>query len=217
MPTLKASTVTVNPDVSGYLVTPTPGENNNPVSESLGPLVHDVDHTPEQPLTAESINVTAEVVRTLEDVANVELVYRVMFADEIVIAMSDDGLGADALAGDGIYTAVIPADIAEPGEMIRWYVRAADVTDVSGRLPTFEITTGQNQSPEYFGTMVADPNVDSEIPILNWFVEDERNAGERRRARASLFYNGEFYDNLFVRQRGGSTFRKSKAEFQIRF
>ncbi|MDG2383827.1 MAG: lamin tail domain-containing protein [Pirellulaceae bacterium] len=216
-PILRASTVTVNPELNGYLTTPTPGKNNNPVSVSLGPLVHDVDHSPAQPNSADAITVTAEVVRTLADISQVELVYRVMFKEERVIPMSDDGLAADSAAGDGIYTAVIPGDLANPGEMVRWYVRATDSTDATGRLPTFEIQSGQNQSSEYFGTMIADSQLSSEIPILNWFVENERNAGERRGTRASIFFNGEFYDNLFVRQRGGSTAGNRKRNFKFDF
>ena len=101
-----------------------------------------------------------------------------MYDDEVTIPMTDNGQAGDELAGDGVYTAVIPAGVSEPGEMLRWYVRATDATEVAGRLPTFEIQSGQNQSPEYLGTMIADPTITSEIPIIHWFVENE--SGDRK-------------------------------------
>lgn len=217
MPQMTGSTITVDPSVNGYLVTATPGKNNNPVSESLGPLVHDVDHTPAQPGEADAVTITAEVFRTLADVAKVELIYRSMYDDEVTIPMTDNGQAGDELAGDGVYTAVIPAGVSEPGEMLRWYVRATDATEVAGRLPTFEIQSGQNQSPEYLGTMIADPTITSEIPIIHWFVENESGAGTDRGSRASLYFNGEFYDNLFSRARGGSTQGRPKNNFKFDF
>ena len=96
LPTLDTSVVVVNPDESGYLTTPTPGDNNNPISTDLGPLVTDVRHTPHEPTQSQSIVVTATVVPTLQDVSRVELIYRVMYDAEITIAMVDDGTGDDA-------------------------------------------------------------------------------------------------------------------------
>ena len=217
LPQLTANVVTVNPDLNGYLTTPTPGKNNNPVSENLGPIVVDSEHSPHEPAPDESIVVTAEVARTLNDVASVELVYRVMFEDEVTIAMADNGVGADQAAGDGIYTATIPGNIGEPGEMIRWYVRAADANAATGRLPAFELNAGRNQTAEYLGAVVADSELSSGIPILQWFVEDERRAGTDPGTRASLYYNGEFYDNMFVRARGGSTQGNPKTNFKFDF
>ena len=153
LPELTAASVTVDPQQVGYLTTPTPGANNNPISEDLGPLVVDVVHTPHEPTQEQPIVVTAEVVRTLEDVTGVELTYRVMFDDEVTIAMVDDGTGADQLAADGIYTATIPGGIAQPGNMVRWYVRATDAQGTTGRLPKFELNSGREQSPEYFGAL----------------------------------------------------------------
>ncbi len=216
-PELTANIVTVDPTRHGYLTTPTPGKNNNPISENLGPIVVESSHSPHEPTTEQSIVVAAEVVPTLQDVASVELIYRVMFGDEVTIAMADNGAGPDQVANDGIYAATIPGGIAEPGEMIRWYVRATDTDTNAGRLPTFEFNEGENQSPEYMGAVVTEPTLSSGIPILQWFVEDERQAGNDRGTRASIYYNSEFYDNVYVRARGGSTQGNAKTNFKFDF
>jgi hypothetical protein len=194
-------------DVSsfGYLTTPTPGDANVPVATELGPLVFSSQHSPQLPLANQPIIVTANVTPTLRNVASVQLVYRVMFGEETTIAMTDNGTGGDQTAGDGTYTATIPAQIAQPGEMVRWYVSATDSNQVVGRLPKFEVTSGRDRSPEYMGTLIGDPSVSSEIAVLHWWVENASAAGGRSGTHASLSYNGRFYDSVFVRQRGGST------------
>ncbi|MCA9197308.1 MAG: lamin tail domain-containing protein, partial [Planctomycetales bacterium] len=204
-------------DSYGYLTTPTPGEVNNPASADLGPLVRDVEHSPSQPGILDSVLVTAEVSRTLNQVATVELIYRVMYEAEQTIVMADNGTNGDATAGDGIYSAIIPAGVAQPGEMLRWYVKATDTLSSIGRNPLFEFNTGRNQSAEYHGTMIADPSIDTDMPVLNWFVESESRAGGRSGTRASLYYNGEFYDNMFVRQRGGSTANNPVGKTNFKF
>lgn len=198
----------------GYLTTPTPERNNPITSPGIGPAITNVEHTPNVPQPEDSIVVTAEITETLASFSNAELVYRVMFEPEVVVPLSDDGTGADEVANDGVFTATIPGNIAEPGQMIRWYARATDANGESGRAPTFEFRTTNNQSPEYFGTIVAD-DVTSQLPILHWFVEEPGRA--RGGTRASLFYNGEFYDNMFVRSRGGSTEGLAKTNFKFDF
>ena len=217
LPQLEAAIVTVDPEQVGYLTQPTPGKNNNPVSENLGPLVQNVTHAPHEPTREQSIVVTAQITRTLQDVSSVQLVYRVMYGDEATVAMVDHGIAPDSVAGDGIYTATIPGNIAQPGNMIRWFVRATDTVGGTGRLPTFEVTTGDERSPEYLGTVVADPSIESEIPILHWWVQNETAAGTRTGTRAQLYYNGEFYDNMLVRQRGASTAGQPKTNFKFDF
>jgi hypothetical protein len=219
-PRLVAGVGTVSTNDVGYLLTPSPGSENPPNTGSLGPLVRNVAHTPHQPNAADSIIVTAQVTKSLREIAKVELVYRVMYEDEVTLSMLDNGSGGDQQANDGIYTAAIPGNIAQPGQMVRWYVHATDSAAETGRAPTFEFNTGRNQTAEYFGTMVNDPTVTSQIPILHWFVENTTRAGQRTGTRASLFYNGQFYDNVFVRQRGGSTadnvVRKTNFKFDFK-
>jgi hypothetical protein len=49
-----------------------------------------------------------------------------MYGGETTLAMVDDGTGADAAAGDEIYTATISTAGMTAGQMLRWRVTALD-------------------------------------------------------------------------------------------
>ena len=89
--------------------------------------------------------------------------------------------------------------------MVRWYVRATDGAGNVGRAPVFLDQTGTNQSPEYYGTVVQNARLRSELPIIQWFTENASAARTRSGTRASVYFGGRFYDNIFVRKRGGAT------------
>ncbi len=216
---LDAALVTLSTEAEGYMTNPTPGALNNTITDDLGPVIGNVENSG-QPADGEAIVVTAEVGETDSTIDTVQLIYRVMFDDEVTVAMADDGTGSDAAAGDGVFTTTIPAGVANPGEMVRWYVEATDAEGDVTREPRFvdpAILDRQEQGPEYFGTMVADPSVTSEIAILYWFVENESAAGSDAGTNASLWYNGEFYDNVENHRRGGSTAGQAKTNFKFDF
>ena len=193
----------------GYLTEATPNEPNagqfGEGPRLFGPSISEVSHTPLEPLANEAMTVTATVERTFQDLASVEMIYRVMYADEIRVDMTDDGQGVDVAANDGVYSAQIPANVANQGEMVRYYVSATDVIGNDMRMPTFTDTAGNDQSPEYFGTVVQDPSIDTTLPVFHWFSEQVSRARSRASARVSIYYAGEFYDNARGRQRGGAT------------
>jgi hypothetical protein len=89
--------------------------------------------------------------------------------------------------------------------MIRYYVTSLDTDGGTFRAPTFLDQTGNRQSAEYFGTVVADPSVTTDLPWFQWFTPSESAAHTRTGSRAAVFFQGEFYDNVFVRKRGGAT------------
>ncbi|MEO0530949.1 MAG: CotH kinase family protein [Planctomycetota bacterium] len=186
----------------GYLATPTPGTANTERID-LGPVIRNVEFSPKAVAAGTPIVVMAEVSESVQPVntSSVRLHYRRMFDTEVAILMVDNGTGADAVAGDGVYTATIPS-VAGAGEMIRWYVTAEDNEGTLGRAPRFADPV---DSPEYFGTVVIDPNASDDLPVMYWFVEDEAAAQTRAGTRASLYYLGEFYDNIQVDLHGQST------------
>ena len=51
-------------------------------------------------------------------------------------------------------------------------------------------------SPEYFGTMIADPGVKTVLPVFYWWAADTRAAKSRKGTRCSVYHLGEFYDNV---------------------
>jgi CotH kinase protein/Lamin Tail Domain len=187
----------------GYLSTPTPGAANSSLID-LGPVIDAVTFLPDQPTENQPITVTAQIISVAApvDSATVRLHYRVMFGSEVELAMVDDGTGGDAVLGDGIYTAQIPDSAFHAGQMVRWYVTAADTSGTTSRAPRF---SDPLDSPEYYGTVIVDPSVNTGLPVLYWFVEDPNAAAGDDGTRASLYMLGQFYDNIEVDLHGNST------------
>ena len=216
---LAAESLVFQPDVSrgyfgntfGVLAAPSPGTSNGPVGADISTPNH-VFANPED-MSSELI-VTTQITRPDRETLDVSLSYRAMFAEELSIPMTDDGSGADQVAGDGIYTASIPANTAQPGEMLRYFVSVTDQFDIETRMPRFLSDDG---SPEYFGTMIEDASIDSQIPVLHRFIENERRAETGSGTRASVYFNGEFYDNVFIRIRGGTARSWPKKAYKIEF
>jgi len=197
----------------GYFVDPTPGAVNSHALAQVGPTVSEVTHSPSEPTEDEDLLITARVEPTDRPVLQVRLSVRVNYWPENLfslgesLVMLDDGVGPDAVAGDGVYSAVIPAEFYFPGNMVRWSVSAVDEMGGIARAPLFLVP---DNSPEYYGTVVQDLALTSDVPILYWFTESAGQANTRSGARASVFFDGEFYDNIFVRARGGYTARDSQ-------
>ena len=200
-PQLIIGTLSVHPEERRYFPLPSPGKPNGLGAEKLGPLVLDVEQSPAAPTAADPIVITATVAPTFDSLNSVELNYRVMFEDEISMAMVDDGTDADAQANDGIYTATIPGAVAESGQMIRWYVTAQDVNSVAGRLPLF---SDPKLLEQYKGTVVDADSIETQLPTFHWFVENARRATSGGGSGA-LYYEGEFYDNVRFSGHGQSS------------
>lgn len=188
---------------TGYLATPTPGGPNSSVI-NVGPIIDPIEFSPNSPFDNQTITVTARVMQFASpvDTSSVKLFYRVMYGAEVQVAMMDNGTGGDAVAGDGVYTAQIPDSAFGPNQMVRWYVTAADITGTLSRAPRF---LDPLDSPEYLGTVIADPNITTELPVFHWFVQNPNAAATEAGTRASLFMNGQFYDNIQVDLHGQST------------
>jgi len=214
-------------NVAGYLFDPTPGQTNSQISHRIGPLVSNVSHGQARPSGTDDIVVTATLTEAPEAVASATLHYRVMFGPEFAVPMFDDGTHGDAAAGDGVYGAIVTAADLDAalvasgspsgtlaGKMVRYYITAADQNGVASRAPAF---VKSDDSPEYFGTVAADPSVSTELPVLEWFVANPGAAETRSGTRASVYYAGDFYDNVFTRIRGFSATWWNKKSYKFDF
>jgi hypothetical protein len=221
LPELIGQDINSSVSVLRYFATPTPGAPNGTGELDRGPVLSAVGHAPNIPQDNENIVVTAAVTPLVAAATNVTLHYRVMFGSEVAVAMNDNGSGAYAVAGDGIYTGTIPASASGPGEMVRYYVTATDSAGNDSRWPLFNDRAGQDQSAEYLGTVIADPAITSTIPRLEWFVAPDQlanvDSASQIGGRASLFYDGEFYDNVFVRTRGATAVTYPKKPYKFDF
>jgi hypothetical protein len=213
-PGIEALSITNTTNALVYFTTPTPGADNVVGVSVLGPIIGEVAHTPQVPLDGEDLLVTARVAPALAAVTNVTMRYRVMFSNEVALPMFDDGAHGDGAAGDRVFGATIPASASTNGQMVRYLISA---TDSLGRVSRAPLFNDPQNSDEYFGTIVQNPAITTPLPVFHWFLATPTAAETDAGTRCSLFYNGEFYDNIFVRIRGGTARAWPKKSYKVEF
>jgi len=189
-----------------YYVVPSPGYANGGGTPAIGPRVTSLGHVPAIPGDEDPLAITALVAPSLSAVTGATLTYRTNFGPETTVPM--------AAAGAGAWTGAIEAAAAAPRQMLRYFVTA---TDIDGRTtrwpPLFDAAT----QPLYQGTVVSDPAITTPLPVLHWFVQAPAAAETQNGTRCSVFYDGEFYDNIFVRIRGGTSISWPKKSYKLEF
>ena len=198
---LIARTVRLDTKSALYFSPATPGNFNGAGNTNLGPLITATTFLPAVPTTNDDITVTARITKTFQKLGTIQLNWRIMYSNIVATPMLDDGLHGDGAAGDGVYGARIPGKTANAGQMVRWYVSAADTSGNQTRFPAF---SNRLRSPEFEGTVVADPSLTNPLPVLHFFVQSP-SAADSASTRCSIAYNGEFYDNVIVSVHGQSS------------
>src|SRR5262249_50855425 len=158
---------------------------------------------------------------------NVTMYYRIMYGETNSTPMFDDGLHGDGAAGDGVYGATISSSLSTNGQMVRYFVRASDSRGASSRWPLF---TSPAQTAEYLGTVVNPDYVTSQLPIFHLFaptnvlqapritpLTQQTGADSENGGRVSIFYDGEFYDNVYMELRGNTSAGQNKKSHRLEF
>jgi hypothetical protein len=174
---------------------PTPGAPNGTSTNDFGPIMSGAAHSPNVPAAGVALTVTAQAVPGFNAISNVTLHYRVMFNSEVSAPMS-------LVNTNGTWTGTIPGGVATAGQLLRYYVTAVDANGNPSRWPIFPNPT---DSQQYFGTVVADPSIQSQLPVAYLFIQDTTSADNRTGTQASLFYLNELYDNLNIYVHGQSS------------
>lgn len=105
----------------------TPGAMNSVRATNIAPLIVDAKHLPVVPRSTDSVTVTARLIDELGTAAGAKVYWRV---DALTpnpwseATMRDDGLGGDAVAGDGVWTAVLPPQADKA--VVEFYIQATD-------------------------------------------------------------------------------------------
>lgn len=174
---------------------PTPGVVNSIYSLAL-PSLSDLN-TPQNVLPSDTPLITVHTT----DADSVDLIYKVLFNAEQTIGMHDDGTNGDATAEDNIYSAVIPAQAA--GQLVRYKVNAENQHG-SAALP------GSDDTINYQGYVVQNVGVTSQVPILQWFMEDEQrdemianHSFDDQEFDTVIAYGNTVFDNAKVHIKGG--------------
>ncbi len=100
----------------------TPGEINSVYTENTLPICKDGERSIELPTNSDAVTIIVTAFDT-EGLSQVELFVNTG-EGYISQTMYDDGSNGDAVAGDSIYTAVIPAQIS--GTLVKYYALATD-------------------------------------------------------------------------------------------
>lgn len=102
----------------------TPGQANSRASGNAAPAIYEVTHAPVLPAANQAVTVTARVSDP-DAISGVTLRFRVDPSATLTsVTMRDDGTAGDAIAGDGLYSALISGRAA--GTLVAFRVEASD-------------------------------------------------------------------------------------------
>jgi hypothetical protein len=190
-----------------YFTGPTPGAPNGTSATDFGPIMSGAAHSPNVPAAGGALTVTAQAVPGFNPIANVTLHYRVMFNSEVSVPMSLSNT-------NGTWTGTIPGGVATAGQLLRYYITAVDTAGNASRWPFFANAT---DSQQYLGTVVADPSIQSQLPVACLFIQNPSAADNQTGTPASLFYLNELYDNLNIYVHGQSSVGWPKKSHNLDF
>ncbi len=190
-----------------FFTGPTPGTPNGTSTNDSGPIMTGAAHSPNVPSAGTPLVVTAQATPGFYAISNVTLHYRMMFNSETSLPMS-------LVNTNGTWTATIPGGAATAGQLLRYYVTAADVSNNVSRWPFFSDATASQQ---YLGTVVSDPSVQSLLPVTYLFVQNTSAADNQTGTQGSLFYLNELYDNLTIYIHGQSSTGWPKKSHNLEF
>ncbi len=114
----------------------TPGLINSRAVTNAPPVIYDVNHFPIVPAANEPVIVSARA-SDFNGVTNLVLKYRIdPFTTNANVTMNDGGTNGDAFARDGLFSAIIPGQVA--GKLIAFYIEASDLFGATSRFPKQE-------------------------------------------------------------------------------
>lgn len=135
---------------------PTPGIVNSVFAANGPPATRQVTHSPASPLPGQTAMLPNQAVRITvkatdpDGVQSVNLLYQAVDpgsyirkedaayelpASWVTVPMKDDGTGTDLIAGDDVYSALIPAPVQTHRRLVRYRITAADTAGNSVRVP----------------------------------------------------------------------------------
>lgn len=163
----------------------------------------------ERPSPGAPVTIEVGLLPQTSPISSAQLTYRIMYGPETVIPMQLDSESG----GMSVYKATIPGGNTQAGQMIRWFVNAADTSGQTARHPP---QPSSSKDPQYAGIVVSNPDFSSKLPVLEMFCEDpEATMRTEYTQGCSLLINGNFYDNLAVRRRGVTSLSWPKPKFKI--
>lgn len=230
---------------------PTPGRINSMFAENAAPQMRQVNHTPEMPASGQDVLITIKATDP-EGVASVTLDYQLVDPGSYIrltdpayqtnwttVAMHDDGLNGDAVAGDDIYSVVMPAALQINRRLVRYRITSTDTLGATIRGPyaddpqpnfAYYVYDGV---PDWTGSLQpgVQPNVTYSSEALSTVavyqliadgtdvINSQYNGSfNLQQFRGTFVYDGVVYDHIEYRNRGrASTYQVGKNKWKINF
>jgi spore coat protein CotH len=205
--------------ITGYMQTPSPGQENPISSLITGPLVTSLAHTPKVPAAGQSVTVTVQTTDfALATAASAMLYYRRGFESETNYPMTC----ISNTPPTRTWQATIPAaSLPTPENFWRYYVK---ITDSAGGIARYPAYGAPLTEPEYQGSITAPVALESTLPVFRLFVSaanltgmDIQYSGTGLGARCAVFYNDTLYDNVRIDVRGNTTATFKKKSHSLKF
>ena len=157
-------------EATGPLPVPTnlgsPGGPNSQYVTNAGPAIYNVTHTPSLPAANQPVVVTANV-SDLGGVTNPTLHYRLNPATSYsAVPMKDDGMGGDAVSGDGVFSATIPGQAAN--QVVAFYISATDNRGAVTRFPA--LRNNDNEPVRECVVMFGDGNPGGSFGVYHLWI-----------------------------------------------
>lgn len=174
---------------------------NSVAGAALPPWLSDVTFLAE-PDPGEAIPVSVRA----QDATDVQLVYRIDFAEPATVAMQD--------TGGGVFAAEIPGQGANA--LVRFQIQAVGPTG-SMRYPRVD------DSVSFDGTVVRDPDLVTALPVVHWYIDPNDYAAALAHYYTDelepgvIFYGGKLYDNAQFRVRGETSRWWDKKHWKVHF
>ncbi|MCW5556071.1 MAG: lamin tail domain-containing protein [Verrucomicrobiae bacterium] len=232
---------------------PTPGARNAAYRElhQIPPQIRQVAHAPTQPPPGAPVTITAKITdpdgmgavtlayQTVDPGAYVRLTDAAYTNSWTTVPMVDDGTGGDEVAGDSIYTAVLPGALQTNRRLVRYRITFADALGnaqtvpyaddeqpnfayyVYGELPDWSGAFNPGATPittypaSVLGELPAYTLIANGTDVINC----QYNSGyDNVRFRGTFVSRGVVYDHIEFRNRGeASTYVSGKNKWRFYF
>jgi len=225
----------------GYMLAPTPGKPNTGLISQAIPIVKVKTKSTDEPLTIKedlvvkaciaTVGVSSEEGSAKQEEVEVYLQYRVNFNRDHKVRMNRALNSTECKEDEGFFEYVGTVEKmafsgpggARGGDMLRWFV-SADLDGQQVREPSGKSgALIDADAPQYYGTVVVDTPEDKNglVDKLHLFIPDREAMDIERKpeveARCSLYFQGRFYDNVKIRQRGITALLWPKKKFKLDF
>ncbi|HVR73581.1 MAG TPA: lamin tail domain-containing protein, partial [Planctomycetota bacterium] len=192
----------------------TPGAVNSRHDPAAGPVVAAPVQEPVLPSESEPVMFTVRAAG-LAPIASVAIEYRRDGeADWRAAPLSDDGKGADPIAGDGIHSGIVPP---LPAGIVEFFVRAVDADGCTGVYPsgapgrTALYAVGLRPAPSF-------PSYTLLVPARTWREMERQPSLSNRLHEATLVIgSSRIFHQVGFRPRGSPFTRKLQNNWKVVF